>query len=179
MELNDSNTFYSSYTEYKFMTSESKLQHLIRTKYLKMLGEFIESMYSGLRFDIFIKDRNPKERRAEWYGMTFMELVVFDIISLPSYSPRVFSEMYKTPHYDGYISGEILFNDIDSYIPEINKHLLISFVPHVTSDGNEYGDFYNLIAPYECWKEHFYREHVLDAVSSSKGIYFFPEGGMF
>ena len=167
--------------EYKFMTSESKLQHLIRTKYLKMLGEFIESMYSGLRFDILIRDRNPKERRAEWYGMTFMELVIFDVISLPEYTPTYFVPDYRVHNFDGRISYEKFYNDIDSYIPEINKHLLISFIPHVDSDvnGNEYGGFYNLIEPYECWKEHFYREHVLDAVSSSKGIYFSPEGGMF
>lgn len=156
MKLNDDNISYSSYTEYKFMTSESKLQHLIRTKYLKMLGEFIESMYSGLRFDILIRNRNHKERKPDWYGMTYMELVVFDIISLPSYSTRVFSEMYKTPHYDGYISGEILFNDIDSYMPDINKHLLISFRPLI--QPHEYmsmKQFYVNLPDFECWRQYY------------------------
>ncbi len=107
---------YNSYGEYKFNYEQAEIKYLIHRKYLKLLGELIETLYPGLKFDIFIRDRNPKERKPDWYGMTYMELVVFDIIGSPVYNPMNFEPSYKTPHFDGYISGEILFNDIDSYI---------------------------------------------------------------
>ena len=54
------NRTYSSYSEYKSLQEDAKLQYLIHRKYLKVLGKFMEDMYFGLRFDIFIKHRDPK-----------------------------------------------------------------------------------------------------------------------
>ena len=77
------NHTYNSYSDYKSMYENAKLQYLIHKKYLKLLGKFIETIYPNLRFDIFIRNRNPKEKKVDWYGMTYMELVVFDVICSP------------------------------------------------------------------------------------------------
>ena len=145
---------YSSYNEYKFIREESELRYLIHRKYLKMLGEFIETIYPGLRFNIFIKDRDHKERKPDWYGHTYMELVVYDIITSPVYNPNTFEPSYRTPHCQEYISGERLFEDINSYIPEINKHLLISFV-RISQHPNDYMFHHDSIPDFECWRQYF------------------------
>ena len=146
---------YSSYNEYKFIREESELRYLIHTKYLKMLGEFIETMYSGLKFDIHIRTRDLKERKADWYGHTYMELVVFDIIATPVYNPNTFEPSYRSPHCQEYISGDKIFDEINSYIPDINKHLLITFIR--CSDVPMNVMEYNMldIPSFECWRQYF------------------------
>jgi len=57
--------------------------------------------------------------------------------------------------YNGYINGDIFFKDINSYIPDINKHLLISFVPAVDPFIEKYNMDFHSIPTYECWKEYF------------------------
>ena len=150
---------YNSYGEYKFNYKQAEIKYLIHRKYLKLLGELIETLYPGLKFDIFIRDRNPKERKLDWYGMTYMELVIFDILGSPVYNPMNFEPSYRTPHFDGYISGEILFNDIDSYMPDINKHLLISFRPLMhPHEHNTISQFYVNLPDFECWRQYYLME---------------------
>lgn len=163
------NHYYDSYGEYKFHKKESELRYLLGAKYMKILGEFIENMYFGLRFDIHIRHRNPNERMVEWYGHTYMELVIHDVINTPVYNPMNFDASFRTPNYDGYISGESLFNDIESYIPEINKHLLISFRPLIRPHEYEtISSFHMNIPDFECWKEHYRREYMYEAMNSSR-----------
>ena len=74
---------YSSYSEFKFIQEDEKLRYLIHRKYLKVLGEFIESTYPGLKFDVFIRNRDPKVKNIQWYGHTYMELRIYDVITSP------------------------------------------------------------------------------------------------
>lgn len=153
---------YDSYMEYKRYTEESKLIYLIRSKYLKLLGRFIETTFPGLKFDIIIRDRNHKERKVEWYGHTYMELVVFDVIG-PVYDPRNFSATYRTPHYDGFLSLDYIYDEIDSFIPEINKHLLITFCAISTQNVHHIDDYQ--VQSLECWRRHYqqsYSRHPLN-----------------
>lgn len=154
------NWTYNSYSEYNRNYEESKLQYLIHKKYLKILGRFIETMYPGLKFDIFIRNRNPKVRKPDWYGMTYMELRIFDVISSPVYNPMTFEPSLRTPHYKGYISGEIIYDEINSFIPEINKHLLISFscIHFSHYEITNYVDQIS-IPDYECWVQHWRHSH--------------------
>ena len=154
------NHTYNSYSDYKSMYENAKLQYLIHKKYLKLLGKFIETIYPNLRFDIFIRNRNPKERKVDWYGMTYMELVVFDVICSPVYNPMTFEPVYRTPHCEEHISTESLFCEIDSYLPEITKHLLIKFRPLIQPHIEIHNmDFYN-IPEFECWTECYKRERI-------------------
>lgn len=143
----------TSYQEYKFMREESKLRHLIHTKYLKVLGKFIEYTYPGLRFDIFIRNRNPKEQKAQWYGHTYMELVVFDVIAQPIFDPTNFEPVYRTATYDGHLSMNTIYDEIQSFIPEINKHLMITFVHYRNPDQMVPEHFYD-IPSFECWDKY-------------------------
>jgi hypothetical protein len=143
----------TSYQEYKSMKEESELRYLIHTKYLKVLGQFIENTYPGLRFDIFIRSRNPKEKKPQWYGHTYMELAVFDVISQPIYNPSTFEPVYRTTTYDGYFSMDTIYDDIDSFIPDINKHLMITFVHYRNTDQMVPEQFYD-IPSFECWDKY-------------------------
>ena len=144
----------SSYQEYKSMQEESKLKYLIHNKYIKVLGRFIEVMYPGLKFDIFVKYRNPKEKKVDWYGYTYMELKVFDIIKSPMYSPDTFEPYYSTPYCKERIYSGKFYKEIDDFIPEINKHLLISYRPILEPHSN-YHMSWSDIPDYECWREYF------------------------
>ena len=149
---------YSSYMEYKYNYEEARLRHLIHSKYLKVLGKFIEDMYSGLRFDIFIRQRDPKQKSMDWFGHTYMELRIFDVIMAPVYNPMNFDPVYKTPHYEDYISGWNFFETINDFIPEINKHLLISFRPIISPQIEIHNMQFNDIPDFECWREYFIRQ---------------------
>ena len=144
----------SSYQEYKSMQEESKLKYLIHNKYIKVLGRFIEVMYPGLRFDIFVKYRNPKEKKVDWYGYTYMELKVFDIIKSPMYSPDTYEPYYFTPHCKERIYSGKFYKEIDDFIPEINKHLLISYIP-ILESNRSYQKIWSDIPDYECWREYY------------------------
>lgn len=149
---------YNTYSEYKSIREESELRHLIHKKYLKMLGEFIDTMYPGLRFDVVIRNRDLKERKPDWYGHTYMELVVFDMITSPIYDPTTFEPTYRSPHCNEYINGEKIFDVINSYIPDINKHLLITF--HRCGDIPMNRMEYNMldIPSFECWRHYYMRD---------------------
>ena len=158
------NRTFNSYSEYKSLQEDAKLQYLIHRKYLNVLGGFIENMYSGLRFDIFIRHRDPKVKDVKWYGHTYMELRIFDIVSTPVYDPRTSTPSYRTPHCDGYLNGEEIYDEIDSFIPEINKHLLISFRPLIQPHVEIHNmNFYD-IPDFECWGEYFSREYRKEAM---------------
>ena len=149
---------YSSYSEFKFIQEDEKLRYLIHRKYLKVLGKFIDNMYPDLKFDIFIRHRDPKVKDVKWYGHTYMELRIFDVVNTPVYAPRTFTPSYRTPHCDGYLNGEEIYDEIDSFIPEINKHLLISFRPLIQPHVEIHNmNFYD-IPDFECWGEYFTRE---------------------
>jgi len=161
------NRTYSSYQEYKSNQEEQKLLYLIQSKYLIILGKFIESMYEGLQFDIFIRHLDPKVKDTQWYGQTYMELIIYDIIFLPSYRPEVFSKTYRTPHYNGYIGGEEIYNEIENFISELNKHILITFRPLISPHTPIHNiDMFDP-KPFECWGEYFAREYHRAAISSS------------
>ena len=147
---------YNTYNEYKTICKESELRYMIHRKYLKLLGHFIETMYPGLRFDIRIKYRNTKESKPDWYGMTYMELVVFDVITSPIYNPMNFEPSYRTPHCEEYISGEGFFDIIDSYMPDINKHLLIRFSPII--QPHNYMNHNMELPDFECWRQYYIME---------------------
>ena len=157
------NRTYSSYSEYKSMYEEEKLRYLIHRKYLKLLGRFIETTYPGLKFDVFIRTRDPKVKNMKWYGHTYMELRIYDIISLPSYAPQTFSQVYKTPHCNEYISGEEIYNEIENCIPELNKHILITFRPLISPHTPIHNMDMFYIEPFECWGEYFAREYHKEA----------------
>ncbi len=125
---------------------------------MPLLGDFITSMYKGLNFDILIRKRDIKETRNDWYGITYMELIIYDVIASAGYSPTTFEPSYRTPHCDEYINGQSFFDTIDSYIPEINKHLLITMVPF-NAGYRMYNGPVEFFKPFECWKEHFYRQN--------------------
>ena len=158
------NDTYDSYSEYMFHKNESKLIYLIRSKYLKLLGEFIENMYPGLKFDIYIKHRNPKQQKIDWYGHTYMELKIFDVFRQPMYDPRNFEPSYRTPHCNEYLSNYGFYSDIESFIPEINKYLLISYVstlgPH-----DSYIMESNNIPDFECWTEYWKKTHIPTSIN--------------
>jgi len=44
----------TSYSEYKQREEDTKILFLIKDKYLKLLGKFIEDTYPDLRFDIIL-----------------------------------------------------------------------------------------------------------------------------
>lgn len=167
------NRAYSSYSEYKSMYEEEKLRYLIHRKYLKLLGKFIESTYPGLKFDVFIRDRDPKVKNMQWYGHTYMELRIYDVIT--SHNPRSFSPVYRTPHYDGYINGEEIYNEIENFIPELNKHILITFRPLISP----YTPIHNIDMmepkPFECWEEYFGREYRRLAISEYQDNWIHPD----
>lgn len=151
------NQTFSSYMEYKFQLENSKLMYLIHNKYIKVLGRFIETMYPNLRFDIHIKTRDPKVRKPDWYGHTYMELIIFDVITQPIYNPNTFEPTYRTRDYDGNdISGRDIYWMIDSFIPEINKHLLISYCP--INDTPISRMMMLEIPSFECWREFYIRD---------------------
>lgn len=158
---------YSSYSEYKFIQEEEKLRYLIHRKYLKVLGEFIESTYPGLKFDVFIRTRDPKVKNPQWYGHTYMELRIYDVITSPLYDPRTFTPVYRTPHCDEYVGGEEIYDEIDRFIPELNKHILITFRPLISPHTPIHNIDMLDIKPYECWSEYFGREYRRAAISSS------------
>ena len=149
---------YNTYNEYKSIREESEIRYLIHRKYLKMLGEFIETMYPDLKFDIHIRNRDLKERKVDWYGHTYMELAIFDVIGTPVYNPNTFEPIFRSTHCEEHINGERLFESIDSYIPDINKHLLISF--HRCSDIPMNRMEYNMldIPSFECWRHYYMRD---------------------
>jgi len=149
---------YNSYLEYKTRIEESKLISIIREKYLKVLGEFIENMYPGLKFNIHIKHRSFTEKKIDWFGYTYMELVIYDVISLPMYNQSSFDPSYKTKDYSELISSYDFYETIDSFIPEINKHLLISFFPARDLPVSQM--MYNMldIPSFECWSEYYKRQ---------------------
>ena len=138
----------TSYSEYKQREEDTKIFYLIRDKYLKLLGNFIEVTYPSLRFDIFIRNRNPKEQKPQWYGHTYMELVIFDVIGQAIYNPMTFEPLYRTTTYEGHLSMDTIYDDIDSFIPEINKHLMITFVPYLNPDQM------NDMSSFECWDKY-------------------------
>lgn len=164
---------YSSYMEYKYNYEEARLRHLIHRKYFKVLGKFVENIYPGVRFDIFIRQRNPKEKKIDWFGHTYMELMIFDVITSPIYNPSTFEPVYKTPHHDGYISGFNFFDTINDFIPEINKHLLISFRPLIDPHIEIHNMSFNDIPDFKCWEE-YYR-----MVMIKKGPQIFPNDNWF
>jgi len=143
----------TSYSEYKQREEDTKVLFLIRDKYLKLLGKFIENTYPDLRFNIYIRNRNPNESKPQWYGHTYMELVIFDVISQPIYNPSTFEPVYRTTTYDGYFSMDTIYDDIDSFIPEINKHLMITFVHYRNTDQMVPEQFYD-IPSFECWDKY-------------------------
>lgn len=153
------NRTYSSYSEYKSMYEEEKLRYLIHRKYLKLLGRFIETTYPGLKFDVFIRGRDPKVKNMKWYGHTYMELRIYDVITSPLYDPRTFTPVYRTPHCDDYLGGEEIYNEIENFIPELNKHILITFRPLISPHTPIHNmDMFD-IKPFECWEEYFSREY--------------------
>jgi len=72
-----------------------------------------------LGFDIFIRNRDPKEQKVQWYGHIYMELVIFDVIGTPIYNPMSFEPVYRTTTYDGYLSMDMIYDEIDREILEI------------------------------------------------------------
>lgn len=160
-ELNDGymKRGYSSYSEYKSIYEEEKLRYLIHRKYLKLLGRFIETTYPGLKFDVFIRDRDPRVRMAQWYGYTYMELRIYDVITSPVYNPHTFDPSYRTPHYDGYIRYEEIYNEIEDFIPELNKHILITLRPLISPHTPIHNMDMLDPKPFECWGEYFSREY--------------------
>lgn len=160
---------YSSYSEFKLIQEEEKLRYLIHRKYLKLLGKFIESTYPGLKFDVFIRHRDPKVKNMQWYGQTYMELRIFDVITV--YEPHRFDRVFKTPGYEGYFYSEDIYNNIDSFIPEINKHLLITFRPIISPHTPIQFD----IKPFECWGEYFGRQFRRQAISDYQDNWIHPD----
>ena len=146
----------TSYSQYKQVVEDERVFYLIKDKYLKLLGKFIENTYTDLRFDIFIRQRNPKEQKPQWYGNTYMELVIFDVIKTPIYNPSNFEPSYRTATYNGYLSMDTIYDEIDSFIPEINKHLMITFVPYHSPDQMIPKQFFDL-RPFECWDKYWIR----------------------
>lgn len=150
---------YSSYSEFKAIQEEEKLRYLIHRKYLKVLGEFIECTYPGLKFDVFIRNRDPKVKNIQWYGHTYMELRIYDVITSPSYDPRTFAPAYRTPHCNMHIRYEEIYDEIERFIPELNKHILIALRPLISPHTPIHNiDMFDII-PYECWSEYFGREY--------------------
>lgn len=169
------NRTYSSYSEFKSLQEDAKLQYLIHRKYLKVLGKFMEDMYFGLKFDIFIKDRNPKVKDVKWYGNTYMELRIFDVINTPVYDPSTFTPVYRVPHCNESINGEMIYDLIDSFIPEINKHLLISFRPLIQPHVEIHNMNFYEIPDFECWVEYFTRECRRQAISDYQDNWIHPD----
>lgn len=163
---------YNSYLEFKFEKKEQQLSNLISSKYLIVLGDFIESMYEGLKFDIFVRYRNPRVKNPQWYGHTYMELRIYDVITSPVYNPHTFDPSYKTPHYNGNLYYEEIYNNIESFLPEINKHLLISFRPLISPHTPIHNIDMSHPKPFECWGEYFSREYAKDAIKSMVNQYF-------
>jgi hypothetical protein len=150
---------FNSYSEFKQREEDTKVLFLIKDKYLKLLGKFIEDTYTDLRFDIFIRNRNPKEQKPQWYGHTYMELVIFDVVGQAIYNPMTFEPVYRTTTYNGYLSMDIIYDEIDSFIPEINKHLMITFVPYFNSDQMNYMSGISDMSSFECWDRYWKYEN--------------------
>ena len=144
----------TSYSQYKQVVEDERVFYLIKDKYLKLLGKFIENTYSDLRFDIHIRNRDPKEQKLQWYGHTYMELVIFDVIGTPIFNPSSFEPVYAIANYNGYLSMDTIYDEIESFIPEINKHLMITFVPYHNPDQMNYMSGVNHIASFECWDKY-------------------------
>lgn len=164
---------YSSYQEFKSNQKEQRLLYLISTRYLKLLGKFIEFTYPGLKFDVFIRHRDPKIKNMQWYGQTYMELRIFDVITV--YEPHRFDRVFKTPGYEGYFYSEDIYNNIDSFIPEINKHLLISFKPLISPHTPLHSMDQREIPDFECWGEYFAREFRKQAISDYQDNWIHPD----
>lgn len=141
--------------DYYGYKEERELYNLIRYKYVKLLSKFIKDMYPGLRFDIKIRQRDPIKRSPAWYGHHYMELIICDVIWSPLPHQDHYRDYYETASYDHYINNVEFFEIINDFIPEINKHLLISYVLHhhtQLTDSN--------IPDYECWNEYYHRQYL-------------------
>ena len=54
---------------------------------------------------------------------------------------------------------EMIYNEIESFIPDINKHLMITFIPHFNPDQiNHTTQFYD-IPSFECWERYWKNEN--------------------
>jgi hypothetical protein len=51
---------------------------------------------------------------------------------------------------------DIIYDEIDSFIPEINKHLMITFVPYLNPNQMMTEQFFDL-RPFECWDKYWIR----------------------
>jgi hypothetical protein len=172
---------YSSYTGYKQHMIDVKLKSLIYGKYLKLLGEFIEFMYPGIKFDILIKERDENVKRMEWYGNTYMNLVIYDVNISPIYAPVSFVPVYSVLGYDENICFYGMYNLIDSFMPEINKHLLImflpidkSFTPNITHRQQPIHHLMDNMGCwdtnyFECWMEYHKRDYNMKICRSHGG----------
>jgi hypothetical protein len=49
---------------------------------------------------------------------------------------------------------DIIYDEIDSFIPEINKHLMITFVPYLNPDQMNYMSGINDMPSFECWDKY-------------------------
>lgn len=154
------NQTYSSFSEYKSNHEEAKLRYLIHRKYLKILGKFIENTYPGLKFDVLIRDRDPKTEHRQWYGHTYMELRIYDVITSPTYDPSTYTPIYRTPHYNGYICYEDIYEEIDQFIPELNKHILITLRPLIYPNTPIHNMDTLHPKPFECWSLHWNQTQV-------------------
>lgn len=142
------------------LREESELKNLIYGKYVNVLRRFIQNMYPNLKFDICVRDRKEKSRRSDWYGMTYMTLIIYDVISTPVYHPTPYDVHYRVCNYEGLISYQNFYNTIDSYIPEINKHLLISFIPPSNIDMTTTMRSMTQIPDFECWVQYYKRSTI-------------------
>jgi hypothetical protein len=144
------------------LREESEFKDLIYGKYVNVLRRFIQNMYPNLKFDICVRDRKEKNRRSDWYGMTYMTLIIYDVIHQPIYNPTSFEPSYMSLGYNGIISFYDFYDTIDSYIPEINKHLLISFEPPRSEHMSTTMMMSNMlqIPDFECWVQYYKRSTI-------------------
>ena len=149
----------NTYGYLREIREKDHLSYLINSKYVNVLGKFIKTMYPNLKFKIFVRDRNKKHQKSDWYGMTYMNLVIYNVISSAEYNPLTYNAYYRVYDYKELISFENFYDTIDSYMPEMNKHLLISFEP----PRNENIPIDIMIAnivqipDYECWVQYYKR----------------------
>jgi hypothetical protein len=144
------------YDKYEF---QSKEEELLAMKYRKILIDLMGIIFPDLKFEVVISHHSPKTKKADWYSNWFLQLNIYDVDRNPIYNPNNFDTAYRVYVSGVVISPSMIYDEIESFITELNKYIEISFFG--CSGPTYYGFGFN--APFinfECWSEYFYRSNI-------------------
>lgn len=143
----DINSLQHHYSEL-IMDRESEL---LCRKYYKILDRFMKTFYPNLYYYIGISYRNPRVKKLTWHERWYFELNICDVDHRPVYNPTTFDAVHKLLDGTGnFICMMSIYDEIESFVPELNKHTEIRFKKHHSELP---------FKTFDCWDEYFYRSN--------------------